>query len=134
MNTVNAIISTLSTMSNSENLSIILKTVIDDSVILFGSIADFENSYIITSLPVCTWDIKDNEVCIYTNYSLDGRYVFDVSNMAEELTTGQMKITLQEALIVEKVTNTANWSNLHEESYSGCFSIGLNFDNTTIKG
>ena len=130
--TVESVISAISAMNNCNDLSIAIKYVVDDSVVYFGSFADVSKSNIIKALQVTNWSIENNMVCIYTNYSFNGKYIFDVCLIAEEITSGQIKLTLAEALLVERVTNIENWSNLYEESYSGSFGISLNLDAITI--
>lgn len=53
------------------------------------------------------------------------KYRYRVCQSAEGYTTGTILLTKAQADTVEFATNTDNWDNLYEESYSGNFSISL---------
>ena len=54
------------------------------------------------------------------------KYRYRVCQSAEGYTTGTILLTKAQAAAVEFATNTNNWDNLYEESYSGCFGIDIN--------
>lgn len=51
------------------------------------------------------------------------KYRYHVCQSAEGYTTGSVLLTKAQADAVDFATNTNNWDNLDEESYSGGFSI-----------
>lgn len=51
------------------------------------------------------------------------KYRYRVCQSAEGYTTGTILLTKAQADAVEFATNTNNWDNLYEESFSGDFSI-----------
>lgn len=51
------------------------------------------------------------------------KYRYHVCQSAEGCTTGTVLLTKAQADVVDFATNTNNWDNLDEESYSGGFSI-----------
>lgn len=53
------------------------------------------------------------------------KYRYRVCQSAEGYTTGTIFLTKAQADAVEFATNSNNWDNLHEESFSGDFSISL---------
>ena len=53
------------------------------------------------------------------------KYRYNVCQSAEGCTTGTILLTKTQAAAVEFATDTDNWDNLYEESYSGNFSISL---------
>lgn len=53
------------------------------------------------------------------------KYRYHVCQSAEGYTTGTILLTKAQADAVEFATNTNNWDNLYEESFSGDFSISI---------
>lgn len=53
------------------------------------------------------------------------KYRYHVCQSAEGYTTGTILLTKAQAEAVEFATNSNNWDNLYEESFSGDFSISL---------
>ena len=51
------------------------------------------------------------------------KYRYHVCQSAEGYTTGTILLTKAQAEAVEFATNTKNWDNLYEDSYSGGFNI-----------
>ena len=54
------------------------------------------------------------------------KYRYRVYQSAEGYTTGTVLLTKAQAEAVEFATNSNNWDNLYEESYSGSFGIDIN--------
>lgn len=53
------------------------------------------------------------------------KYRYHVCQSADGYTTGTILLTKAQAEAVEFATNSNNWDNLYEESFSGDFSISL---------
>lgn len=53
------------------------------------------------------------------------KYYFPVANRAEDVSTGYMRLTREEAELVAKATNPENWERAEIEKYSGSFRIEL---------
>ena len=53
------------------------------------------------------------------------KYRYHVCQSAEGFTTGTILLTKAQAAALEFATNTNNWDNLYEESYSGGFGIDI---------
>lgn len=53
------------------------------------------------------------------------KYRYNVGLMAERCTSGTIVLTKEQAQAVYYASDTRNWDNLNEESYSGDFSIDI---------
>lgn len=133
MNTINTVASILHAISNMRNIgniesiSVVIKSAVTDGVLYSGTYTDCISSKLFCEFEAVFWefDQKDNTIVIFTNLAPDSTYTFELSLVGEESTSGKMKLTLAEAILVDRVTNSNNWDDLHEELYGGTFDIML---------
>ena len=89
-----------------------------------GSFADIPNVYYYKEVSEIKFDGTVAEITI--NDSIDDankKYWFNVGNHADGNSYGWVKLTMRDALLVEKVTDKNNWYGLEDDGYDGSFDI-----------
>lgn len=77
---------------------------------------------------ITSWNILENGVFIVIDgecYAEDQKFYFNVGTFAEGDSRGRVRLTLEQAKIIEYATDKGNWENYDDDGYSGSFFIDI---------